>query len=247
MKKRIPNHYPRYLYPKLRYHRIPPHPKMKRMMVLRLMLGAEMPKKGLIDRDTMAAHMRDSQFYGGISVNLLYMYKKRDVVWWIDDEQLTDYWDYRSTPPGIPASKLLHNKKQGYFGFCIRDIERISSTYQVFNDKGKFQREDGVICKVEHWPTRVNYWHYNIFLYGVEKKKDAEPRIYLLSSECGKSKVKNVASNLMEEFFQILRSKQQLHTYCIPKHLFRKCKKWEREKGILIQKGLVAENDFSYR
>ena len=203
MKRKKSQGYPRYMYPKGTWHRIPRYSKMGRMMVLRFMYMDQMPPGDIISYDVMKKNMRDSQFYEGLSVNLLSGFKKSDSIWWVDDKSLTDYWDFQSKAPKVPSDKLLIIQNPGYFGFIISDLEKIESTFQIFNDKGKPQRTDKVRCKVEHCPTRVNYWHYNIFLYG-EKTVNNETVEYLLSNELKPGKVASVATMLMKNFYDCM-------------------------------------------
>lgn len=247
MKRMIKRIYPRYMFPKSYWHKIPPHTRLKDLMILRLMVKQKMPDNGIIDYDTMAANMRANHFFNGISVNLLYKFKKRDAVWWIEDDDLTSYWDFRSNYPSIHPQCLVYNAHPGYFGFRIREVESLRSTCEIYNDKQKLQRVDDVICKVEHWPTRVNFWHFNIFLYGIEKNADGtSKRFYCLSDELKEKKVAKVASNMMDDFYNILVTRDKLRAKKMKGVLYRRGKKWDSYHSRLIIKGVVEENDISY-
>ena len=248
MKKRVERRaYPRYMLSKPLWHKIPPHTRLKDLMILRLMVKQKMPDDGRIDYDTMAANMRASHFFNGISVNLLYKFKKRDAVWWIEDDELTSYWDFSSKSPFIHPQILVYNAHPGYFGFRIREVENLRSTCEIYNDKQKLQRVDDVICKVEHWPTRVNFWHFNIFLYGIEKNADGTTkRIYCLSDELKEKKVAKVASNMMDDFYNILVTGKKLRARGMKSMLYRRGKEWNSYLSQLITKGVVRENDTSY-
>lgn len=215
-------------------------------MVIRLMRNAKMPDKCLIDRDTMCVYMRDQEFYGGMSVSLLFRFKKRDAKWWVNDADLTDYWDYSSPSPDIPSQSLQYNEEQGYFGFCIKDIEGIKSTYPVYDDKGKVIRTDNLRCKVVHAPTKVNFWHYNIFLVGEQTMEDKSIRKYYLHEEYKQKKVGHIASNVMEDFYSILKTKYELKVYSIPKKLYKKGRKWTAMKDLYLNRGLISATDIGY-
>lgn len=244
MKKRA---YPHYMFSRVYWHRIPSHARLKDLMILRLMVKQKMPDDGKIDFDTMTANMRTGHFYNGISVNLLYKFKKRDAVWWVEDESLTAYWDYCSKAPQIQPNCLVYNMCPGYFGFRIREVESLRSSCEIYNDKGVLQRVDDVICKVEHWPTRVNFWHFNIFLYGIEKSADGTTkRIYCLSDELKEKKVAKVASNMMDDFFNILVTGKKLRAKGMKSMLYRRGAEWSKFRSQLIRKGVVIENDIKY-
>lgn len=230
MKRCKSPYYPKHMYPKGTWHRIPQCAKVSRMMVLRFIYQSKMPNGGFISLDMMKSFMRDSQFYEGLSVNLLSRFKKRDTIWWVDDKQLTTYWDYQSTAPRVPLTKLKAIYNPGYFGFFISDIEKIESTFQIYKQNGKIERTDIVRCKAVHCPTKVNFWHYNIILYG-EKVVNNQPVEYLLSDELSKSKVASVASLLMEDFYDCLKLGSQLHGKPLPKKLYKKGKRWEKVCG----------------
>lgn len=238
--------YPKYLLPRVEWHRIPPHHKMKRLMVIRLMRKMAMPSDGVITRDIMTKAMRENEFYHGMSVNLLFRYKKKDTVWWIDDETLTADWDFKSKAPTFTSQQCKCIKKQGYFGFRIEDIEKLSSTYQIYDNKGKPQRTDEIRCKVVHSPNRVNFWHYNIYLYGEETLKDGGKRVYPLHEEVKEKKVKSVASEMMEDFFSIMKTRKKLHVHCMPKALYKRTQKWSKMKDRLIREGIITNHDMGY-
>lgn len=247
MKRMIKRVYPHYMYPKPNWHKIPPYNRLKNLMILRLMVNQKMPDNGNIDYDTMTANMRASHFFNGISVNLLYKFKKRDAVWWIEDKDLTKYWDYDSKTPQIQSHSLVYTNHPGYFGFRIREVESLRSTCEIYDNKNKLQRVDDIICKVEHWPTRVNFWHFNIFLYGVEKNADGSTkRIYCLSDELKEKKVAKVASNMMDDFYNILVTGKQIRAKGMKSMLYRRGKVWNSCLSRFINKGVVKENDTSY-
>lgn len=227
MKRHKASYYPKYMYPKGTWHHIPQCAKVGRMMVLRFIYKSKMPSGGFISFDMMKSFMRDSQFYEGLSVNLLSRFKKRDAIFWVDDKHLTSYWDNKSTAPKVPLTKLLEIHNPGYFGFLISDIEKIESTFQIYKQNGKVERTDIVRCKAVHCPTKVNFWHYNIFLYG-EKLVNNQPVEYLLSEELTKNKVASVASILMEDFYECLKLGSQLHSKSLPKKLYKKGLLWEK-------------------
>ena len=235
--------YPQYMYPRKEWHRIPHHNKLNKMMVVRLMRKTQMPPNGKISGDDMATAMRESEFCNGISVNLLYKYKKRDTVWWVDDRNLTADWDFVTDIPCVDSQRIMYYKKQGYFGFKIEDMERLRSTCQIYNNKGEVQRTDGVRCKVVHSPNNVNFWHYNIYLYGEETTGDGKKREYLLRSEVNEKRVKSVASEMMDDFYRIIKTKKRLHVHCLPKAFYKRCKKWEIIKNELIQKGIINSKE----
>lgn len=237
--------YPKQIQPCLEYHRIPSHSKLKRLMVVRLMRHAEMPDKCFIDKDTMCVYMKEQEFFGGMSVSLLFRFKKRDVKWWVDNNLVKD-WDYVSPAPDIPSSSLTYHENQGYFGFCIKDIEGIRSTYPVYDDKGKVQRTDNLRCEVVHAPSNVNFWHYNIFLVGEQTMEDKSIRKYYLHQEYKQKKVGHIASNVMEDFYTIMKTKNELRTHSIPRGFYKKGKKWTEIRELLIQSGKIRHSDIGY-
>lgn len=238
--------YPKYLLPRAEWHRIPPHHKLKRLMVIRLMRKMTMPVDGVISREIMSKAMRENEFYHGMSVNLLFKYKKKDTVWWVEDEALTADWDFQSQPPAFTSQQCNRIVNQGYFGFRIEDVEKLSSTCQIYDNKGNLKRTDGVRCKVIHSPNRVNFWHYNIYLYGEETIPEGGKRIYPLHNEVKEKKVKSVASEMMDDFFNIMKTRKKLHVHCIPKALYKRTKKWCQLKEQLIGKGMITNHDIGY-
>ena len=246
MRQKRKTSYPKHLLPRSEYHRIPTHRKLNRLMLLRLMRNVDMPDKGIIDRDTMALYMKDGEFYGGMSVSLLCRFKKKDAKWWINDRELTDYWDFKSTVPTIPAESLKFNKNQGFFGFRINDIERIASTFTVYNKNGDEVRTDNLSCKVIHAPTKVNFWHFNIFLIGEEMRSDNTIRTYFLHEEYSKRRVSHIASQVMDDFYSILKTKHELKVYSIPKPFYRKGDKWKKLKNTLLENGVINSIENGY-
>lgn len=220
--------YPRYMFPRKDYHRIPHIETLKSYSILRYMIGESMPPDTLIDFDTMKRTMKDAHFYNGMSVNLLSKFKKEDAVYFIADKDLTDYWNYRSKSPKVLKKFISFKEDQGYYGFRIGDVESIESTFDVYNKKGDVERTDKVFCKVEHWPTRVNFWHFNIFLYGIETLSDNKEVVYRLDERLKDKKVKSIAAGLMDDFYDVLLTKNDLYEIRLPFFLYRKGKKWRR-------------------
>lgn len=220
--------YPKYMFPRKDYHRIPRVDTLQRYSILRYMINESMPTDALIDLDTMKRTMKDAHFYNGISVNLLSRFKKEDAVYFIADKELTDYWDYKRKYPRAYKRFVSYTENQGYYGFRIGDIENIESTFEIYNKKGDVERTDKVICKVEHWPTCVNFWHFNIFLYGIETLPDNKQVEYRLDERLKEKKVRSIAASLMDDFYDVLLTKNDLYEIRLPYYLFRKGKKWKR-------------------
>lgn len=238
--------YPKYMYPRLDYHKIPRVKQLQNMHVLRYMFKEDMPDGCMITSDVMKRTMRSDHFFNGMSVNLLSVFRVRDASFFIYDKDLTQDWNFHQRIVKAPHSLVYYNPNQGFYGFRIKDIEQISTTFQIYDDKGKPKRTDDLLCQVEHCPNRVNYWHFNIYLYGEEKLQDGKIRRYRLQDELKQGKVTKVASTIMDDFFEILKTKPQLHEIRLPKPLYRRGKKWKALKQQLVQKGHLDENNKTY-
>lgn len=234
------------MYPRLDYHKIPRVKHIQNMLVLRYMFKENMPEDCIITLDDMKRTMRCEHFFNGISVNLLSVFRVRDASFFIYDKELTRDWNFRQKTVKAPHSLVSYNRNQGFYGFRIKDIEQINTTFQIYDDKGNPKRTDNLSCKVEHCPNKVNFWHFNIYLYGEEKLPDGKYRRYRLQDELKQKKVTNVASTIMDDFFDILKTKGQLYECRLPKPFYKRGKKWQRIKKHLAQNGIIDMHDSSF-
>lgn len=223
--------YPKHMYPHKNYHLIPRGKHLKNMMILRAMYNGgieQMPDKGNVDLDMMKTYMRDSQFSSGISCNLLSVFKKDDSKFWVTNQDLTSTsWSLNSKISVITDNDFAIYDNPGYFGFKIMDVEKLSTTVNINDSKGKIIRTDVVFCKVVHCPNIVNFWHFNIFLYGIDSS-NGEKNIYRLDERLNGNKIKKVAKSLMEDFYSILINGNNLKAYHLPPFYYRKGEKWNK-------------------
>lgn len=231
--------YPKYMNPRKDYHKIFRSKHLDDMMILRFMYKdqaiSRMPSEDSFTLALMQDYMKEGHFVNGISCNLLSVFKKRDAIFWVKNQQLTNQdWNLKSPTKHISKKDYDIYLDPGYFGFCIKEVEQLSTTIDIYDDKGCKIRNDDVVCKVEHCPNIVNFWHFNIFLYGIDKS-DNSIRIYRLDNEVSVNKVKKTAKTLMGDFFEILLTHSKLSEKPLPYQLYRKGKKWNRIKEKIIK------------
>lgn len=230
--------YPNYMYPRKDYHKIPMCNHLDDMMVLRFMYKdravTKMPPEDSFNLTLMQDYMKEGLFMNGISCNLLSLFKKRDAIFWVKNQDLTNKdWNFKSPANHISKTDYDIYTDPGYFGFRIKDVEKLSTTIDIYDKNGCKKRVDDVVCRVEHCPNIVNFWHFNIFLYGIEKI-DNTNRIYRLDKEVNEKKVRKIAKTLMSDFFEILLTHSKLSEKRLPYQLYRKGKKWNRNKEIIL-------------
>lgn len=189
------------MYPRLDFHKIPRVKQLSNMLILRYMFKEDMPLDCIISLDDMKRTMKSGNFYEGMSVNLLSIFRVKDAPFFVYDKDFTRDWNFQQKVSMIPHSLVSYNPNQGFYGFKIKEVEKIKTTFQIYDNKGHFKRTDNLFCQVEHCPNKVNFWHFNIFLYGEETLEDGSKRRYRLQDELKQSKVENVASTIMDDFF----------------------------------------------
>lgn len=236
--KKLYREYPKLMYPRKDYHEIPRCNHLDDMMVLRFMYKDEtitsMPSEDSFNQALMQDYMKEGHFKNGISCNLLSFFKKRDAIFWVKNQQLTDQdWNFKSPTKHISKKDYDIYTNPGYFGFRIKDVEELSTTIDIYDKNGCKKRVDDVVCRVEHCPNIVNFWHFNIYLYGIDKS-EANPREYKLDKELNDKKFKKTAKTLMGDFYDILLTHSMLSEKHLPYHFYRKGKKWNRNKETIL-------------
>ena len=112
--------------------------------------------------------VKDSTVKNGISVNLIAVYKKKDMKFSpIDDKTAPRFhtpfkWNSNACLP--QNGQYTYNRKQRYYGFNIARLQdcEISFAYKA----NGITPSDKIRFKIEHYPTMCNFWHFNIFIWG---------------------------------------------------------------------------------
>lgn len=111
--------------------------------------------------------IQSKEFVDGVSVNLLSVFRKKDVLlrpnYTLHQEWVNEW--VPNTTTNRPTQDVFHDKKHSYFGFRIRDLSTVTFNYHPIKgiDEPTMAPMD-LFLRVEHRPSKINFWHCNIFI-----------------------------------------------------------------------------------
>ncbi len=140
--------------------------------------------KGVVIRDStqLKQHfkksMQSKEFVDGVSVNLLSVFRKKDVLLRPNYTAHPDWennWVPNSTTERPLIEDIYHDKRRSYFGFRIKDLNTITFEYfPIKKADSPTMTPKQLTLRVEHRPSKINFWHCNIFIS--EKDTDVDIR-----------------------------------------------------------------------
>lgn len=209
--------YPVRLLPLHSYHKIKDSDITQNMYFIRQIRRGYQIKHIRNLRSKCKKLLSASEFYGGISCNLLSIFKKSDAALLpSNDDQLgyTEYWNEGAAARFPTEGNYECYPWQGYFGFMVKDVYKFEAEIPIKNSKGKTIRKDTALLRFVHAPTYCNFWHFNLFLHA---KHAVTGQIYNLSgaeSDVSKTQVGRIAASLIDDIALLLRTGKSLkYTY----------------------------------
>lgn len=172
-------------------------------------------------RENLGDHIQDSRYIGGLSMNLVGVYRRNDsrfVVNYKKSPVLKEDWSQNLRPLQPWRNSFSYQKKAGFFGFLIADVLKIKKEHilkKEGSDVGKYE----VSFILEHKPTRCNYWHIEFHLYGkcLEEEGVSGKLIDLAEKKIiSKSQVDKIGGMMTKEFRAILKIRSNIVQYHIP-------------------------------
>ena len=172
-------------------------------------------------RENLGDHIQDSRYRGGLSMNLVGVYRRNDsryVVNYKKSPVLKEDWTQKLKPLQPWRNRFSYQKNAGHFGFLIADVLKIKKEHILKNggtDVGKYE----VSFILEHKPTRCNYWHVEFHLYGkcLEEEGESGKLIDLAEKKIiSKSQVDKIGGMMTKEFRTILKVRSNIVQYHIP-------------------------------
>lgn len=166
-------------------------------------------------------HFIPKRFMTGMSMNLVSVYRRNDSRIIVDFKAnllAKDGWNERDTSV-IPYRHLRYNKRVGYFGFRISDILSIKKILPIKEKNGNKNETYEISTRIEHKPTKCNFWHYEIYLYATCTSKADGPRGKvpdLVAEEVfSKNLGENLPTKIMSEFINIIKWRSEMVAYHI--------------------------------
>lgn len=159
--------YPRRLLPSSNYHKMESIKGIGNHFVLRATPKGICVRKKIHLKNNFRACMQSKEFVDGVSVNLLSVFHKKDILFKADYRLHPEWeldWDEISSTPR-PNGDVVRERQRGYFGFRVRDLSTIFFDY--FPIKGvddPTMPPMHLTLRMEHRPTKLNFWHCTIFI-----------------------------------------------------------------------------------
>lgn len=171
-------------------------------------------------------HFRPDRFMTGMSMNLVSVYQRNDARYVVDfilNPNAKLPWNNGDISVN-PKRDLKYKKDAGYFGFRISDILSIKKEMPIREKNGKKDETYEITTRIEHKPTRCNYWHYEIYLYATCTSKEGGPQGKvpdLVEREIfSKNLGRNLPTKVMSEFINIIKWRSELVAYHINPSLY---------------------------
>lgn len=218
MKKRK---YPSHLYPNKRYKKITYDFSLGDHFLLRYTKEDVPLDKG---EQLLGKHMCASRFFNGCSTNLLSRYRKTDarfIVKGTANSPQHEDWNEGDSCYNLREIDFQYNKKRGYIGIKISDLLGVCIDKRPIVVNGIKIREDKVFLKIEHAPTKCNFWHFNIVICGINSKTGKE---YKLKDQEGytNTQMTKVATDLIHKLEPYLVRPEKMKKKYLPKNKYIK-------------------------
>lgn len=171
-------------------------------------------------------HFIPDRFMSGMSMNLVSIYRKSDTRYVVDFKaNASADQDWKPKVKAVcPKKKLKVRRNVGYFGFRIADILSIKKQLPLKEKNGIKEELYEISTRIEHKPTRCNYWHYEIYLYAqcVSKADGPEGKVpELVAKEIfARNLGKNLPTKIMSEFINIIKWRSEMVAFHIAPTLY---------------------------
>lgn len=218
MKKR---RYPKHLYPSKRYKKIVVDAFLDEHILVRYTKD-NAPLHP--NEKNIGSHLCASRFYNGCSVNLLSVYKKCDVRYIVEGNSSSPHhqeWTEGTSCFPLRISDYRYKKDRGYIGVKIKDILAVNIMKIEIKINGTKLRDDKVFFKIEHSPTKCNFWHFNIVIYGVNSTNGEEYRLRDLDGFSSNQMTK-IATALIHQLEGFLLRPFEIKRKYLPKRYYTK-------------------------
>ena len=166
-------------------------------------------------------HFISKRFMSGMSMNLVSVYRRNDSRFVVDfkaNPLAKDEWNAKNGSI-IPQKQLKYNKRVGYFGFKISDILSIKKVMPLKEKDGKTDETYEISTRIEHKPTRCNFWHFEIYLYATCISKEDGPKgkvpDLVRDGIFSKTLGDNLPTKIMSEFIDIIKWRSEIVAYHI--------------------------------
>ena len=169
--------------------------------------------------------MKASQFRnGGLSVTLLSRYKKKDCRYIVNYEANPEYSKYwkKGEQAVRPLSRdVTYKRNRGYFGVGICDVLAVSKPMNLKKD-GVSIGNHLITLVVEHKPTKSNFWHCEMVLYGEHITDDPEKKyVKRLLDITSKTVVENVGGEMLAQLKSVMRLPNEMKEYSLCSRFYK--------------------------
>lgn len=192
--------YPRRLLPSSNYHKMMSLNGIGNLFVLRAIPKGFCVRTKVHLKQNFKACMQSKEFVDGVSVNLLSVFKKKDILikpnYRLHPEWESDWDEISSTPR--PSEDVIRERQRGYFGFRVRDLSTVLFDY--FPIKGVDAPTMSPIhltLRMEHRPTKLNFWHCTIYICEQDSLSDIrhtfDEKVIKRMAKCAVPLIQNIA------------------------------------------------------
>lgn len=174
--------------------------------------------KDLLER--MGDIMKASHFTsGGMSFFLLSRYRKKDTRYIVDysaNKEYSAYWHLIEKPVCPLSRHVTYKKNRGYVGIEIGDVLAVSKPINLKKsgvDIGKHK----VTLIIEHKPTKSNFWHCEMVLFGELITEDPEKKyVKRLLDITSKTVVQQVGGEMLDKLKDVMKLPDEMKEYSLP-------------------------------
>lgn len=160
--------------------------------------------EAIIESFEAGLEIKDSTIKNGISVNLISIYKKKDMKF-APIENRNEPRFHISFEEGadgcLPqAREYTYDNAKKYYGFKVSQIQDFEILF-AYKANG-ISPSNKIRFKIEHSPTMCNFWHFNIFLFGQDCFSGKWIKL-----ECPKNVSNNTFKKIANAIFPFLAKK----------------------------------------
>lgn len=161
--------YPKELLPKSNYKLISTDELNNNFSLIR---KSKKSKKDSIDNigdvrlDAICEEEREREVFG-LSFNLFGIYKIEHIKITIENRGYHDYWNPEQEPLSIDEISFSLDNEAFPIFFLILNLHNIDFPYEK-TIKNKHTESLTGTCRIEHKPTKCNFWHFELSIYSSE-------------------------------------------------------------------------------
>lgn len=176
---------------------------------------------------TLSQRWGEINLRGGISTNLLSVFRKGDVF-----VRAGGKWRHPHHTPWQPGDMHMappyvkYDSNATFIGIKIKDIQNLKAISCTIKYEDKTSQNAKAFLKVVHMPTKCNFWHFEIQLWFMAERSDENETYSLerhnkISDSQKKKMIKEMSKMFTDELSNIFRRPDKCHPRYLSKKVYK--------------------------